>query len=69
MTDAHFRYLPVMVSRLMLSLKKAAGSQVAWSLAEPSVNNPNLETISFFHSREDTSKRDDGILLNTYSES
>ena len=35
--EPHSRYLPVMISRIMLSLKKAAASQGDyWSLGDPS---------------------------------
>ena len=36
MSEPHVRYLPVMITRIMLSLKKAAASQGdQWSLGEP----------------------------------
>ena len=66
-TDGHFRYLPVMISRLMISLKKAAGSQLGWSFAGPAPTDNNLQSAKFFHSPEGTNERDDGILLDTYS--
>jgi hypothetical protein len=37
--DPRLRYLPVMVTRLMLSLKKATVSQYeAWKLGEPTID-------------------------------
>ena len=36
-SEPHIRYLPVMIARLILSLKKASVSQeCVWSLGEPS---------------------------------
>ena len=61
-----------MISRLMLSLKKAAGTQqTGWSLGEPSVSamGSNFQSIKFFHSREGTNGKEDGIPLDTYSDS
>ena len=38
-SEPRLRYLPVMITRLMLSLKKATASQnEAWSLGEPTVH-------------------------------
>ena len=70
---ARFRYLPVMISRLMISLKKAAAGpeQTSWTLTEPSPSGVggNSKSIKFFHSREGTNAREDvipGIPLDTY---
>lgn len=60
------RYLPVMISRIMLSLRKAAGSQRdVWSLLEPTTGGTNIRTIQFFPQR-DTTWREDGIPLETF---
>ena len=62
-------YLPVMISRLMLSLKKAADSQQnGWTLGEPSVNGNNLQSIKFYRPPQATTFGDD-ILLDTHPES
>ena len=66
MTDDRFRYLPVMISRLMLSLKKAADSQQGWSLGEPTLNGSKLQSIRFFNSRKGTNGREDDITLDTF---
>jgi len=66
-TDGRFRYLSVMISRLMLSLKKAAAShQGDWSLVESSTNGNNFQSIKFFHTRKGTNGKEDDIALDTY---
>jgi len=63
-------YLPVMVSRIMLSLKKAADShQTGWSLAEPTANATDLRSMKFFRPAKGANgKRDDDIPLDTILE-
>lgn len=62
-------YLPVMISRLMLSLKKAADSQQGlWSLTEPPTNVIKFKNAKLLRSQVDTHRREDGIPLDTYSE-
>lgn len=40
-SEPHLSYLPVMINRLMLSLKKAITSrEQIWSLGEPTINIP-----------------------------
>ena len=66
-THGRSRYLPVMISRLMISLKKAAGTEIGLSFAEPQAGVSDVQTARFFYSREVTNGREDGILLDTYS--
>lgn len=62
-------YLPVMISRLMLSLKKAADSQHGlWSLTEPPTNVMKFKNAKLLRSQADTHQREDGIPLDTYNE-
>lgn len=64
-----FRYLPVMISRTMLSLRKAADPRRGdWNIVEPAKNGPDLQTMRFHHRRV-TSERGDFIALDVYSES
>jgi len=63
-------YLPVMVSRLMLSLRKAAESQHEnWTLGGISANlSTNTGGVEFFRPRMGTISREDGALpLHAYS--
>ncbi|KAF9790730.1 hypothetical protein BJ322DRAFT_409972 [Thelephora terrestris] len=64
-------FLPVMISRIMLSLKKAADSQRnGWSLGEPSASGAGLPAMRFFSPQRDLGRKDsDQIPLDTYSES
>jgi hypothetical protein len=59
-----------MVSRIMLSLKKAADSQQkGWSLAEPTVNDTNYRSMKFFRPANGANeKKDDDIPLDTVLE-
>ena len=58
-----------MISRLMLSLKKAADSQQGgWSLAAPTTVGENFQSAKFYNSQKDTDRREDDIPLDTYSE-
>jgi len=62
-SDPRLRYLPVMITQLMLSLKKAATSQEhGWSLGEPSVHM----TMRFARRRGGVSTRDD-IRLESFT--
>ena len=62
-SDPRLRYLPVMITRLLLSLKKANVSQeYAWSLGEPATHT----TIRFAEGRGGVSTRDE-IRLDTFA--
>jgi len=54
-------YLPVMISRIMLSLRKVAASQQHWSIGEPT----DLETIRFLRPRRDPDETGTEIPLST----
>ncbi|KAF9790731.1 hypothetical protein BJ322DRAFT_1104380 [Thelephora terrestris] len=64
-------FLPVMISRIMLSLKKAADSQRnGWSLGEPSTNGVGLSAIKFSSPRRGLFREgSDEIPLDTFPES
>ena len=65
-----FRYLPVMIGRIMLSLRKAAGSQQGnWSLAERSTLVPVLPVMKFQRPRRSLNARKDDVRLEVLSES
>ena len=60
--DPRLRYVPVMITRLLLSLKKANASQeYAWNLGEPTAHAPMK-----FAERRGVSKRDE-IPLNAFA--
>ena len=60
-SEPRLRFIPVMITRLMLSLKKAASSQEhGWSFGEPNTH----ATIRFAERRSDISTRDE-ICLDT----
>ena len=60
----------MMISRIMVSLKRAADSQQrAWSLTDPTVTGPNLQSMKFFKPRGNTDERQHDIPLDTYTES
>ena len=62
-SDPRLRYLPVMITRLLLSLKKANASQEhAWSLGEPATHT----TMRFAEGRGGASTRDE-IHLDTFA--
>ena len=62
-SDLHPRLLPVMVARLMLSLKKAANPQEGgWSLGEPTTHM----TMRFAERRGGVSTRDE-VPLDTFA--
>jgi hypothetical protein len=65
------RYLPVMISRIMLSLKKAADSQQkAWTLTEPTMTGPSFQNLKFFKPRRAANERQrETIPLHTFAES
>lgn len=69
-TDGRFRYLPVMISRLMLSLKKAADLQeTSRSLGQPSVSfDIDLRSMEFSHPQKGAKWREDGTSLDTHAE-
>jgi len=61
-------YLPIMISRIMISLRKAADSpHDVWSLMEPTTNVTNFQSIRFFPQR--TATGEDGMPLETFHES
>ena len=56
-----------MISRLVLSLKEAVGSERGGgSLWEPSANDANFQSIKFFHSRKGTNVGEDDVRLEAY---
>lgn len=62
-------YFPVMVSRMMLSLRKAADPELNdWSLGQPPTTSSNLQSISFFRPRRGTTRGGDDVLLDTHTE-
>jgi hypothetical protein len=64
------RYIPLMISRIMLSLRKAANSSLdVWSLTEPPTNATSFHSITFFRPRKVTSGRGDDIPLSAYPQS
>ena len=63
-SEPHARYLPVMITRLMLSLKKAAVSQTSeglWSFGEPAA----VTRISFARPQGRETSRDE-ISLDSF---
>ena len=71
LTTGFVRYLPVMISRIMLSLKKAADpQQKTWTLTEPTMTGPHFKGMEFFKPRRGASDMEhDSIPLDTYAES
>ena len=62
-SELHLRFLPVMVTRLMLSLKKAATSQKhGWNLGEPATHT----TMKFAEHRGTVITRDE-MRLDTFA--
>jgi len=60
-------YLPVMISRIMLSLRKAAGTQEdTWSLMGPISTGANFQSIQFLSTQRGTTWREDDIPLETF---
>lgn len=63
-------YLPLMISRIMLSLKKASHlPQNCWSLVGPTTNGAGLRSMEFRRPRRGIDARADGIQLGAYRES
>ena len=61
-----FRYLPVMISRIMLSLRKAADEQQSgWSLGVPTMASTNFRSIKFLQQRRGPNGDKDDIPLDT----
>lgn len=59
-----------MVSRIMLSLRKAADADVVgWAFVEAPMNDDDLRNMEFFRPRRDTISREDNIPPGTYTES
>ena len=65
-TDFRFSYLPVMISRIMLSMRKAATSpQSAWSLVEPPTIVLDPRGVDVLNSQR-VSYRGDEVPLDAY---
>ena len=61
-----FRYLPVMVSRIMISLRKAADPQRGdWSLVDPAANGVSLRSMRFARPQTSTTEGRDNASLGT----
>jgi len=61
-------FLPVMISRIMFSLKKAADSQnKPWTLTEPAVVGPNFQRGRPLIPRRRTNEMQNDIPLETYT--
>lgn len=59
-----------MISRIMLSLKKAADlQQKIWTLTEPTATGPGFQPLKFFKPRRDANEGQGDIPLDTYAES
>jgi hypothetical protein len=58
-----------MVSRIMLSLKKAADPRKGdWSLAQPTMNDKDLQSAIFFRTQGLPNGEQDDVLLETILE-
>ena len=57
-SESFVRYLPVMITRLMLSLKKAASQEGEWTLGEPTIK---------FAERQRPSETHDEMHLDTFT--
>jgi len=70
MCNANHRFIPIMITRLMLSLRKAALSQGSvWSMGESVANRgPGRETygMRFVSNRAASDTRDDGTLFSSF---
>ena len=65
-SESRPRFLPVMVTRLLLSLKKASASrEQGWSLGEPTTHT----TMKFVERRGGITTKDIEIPLGTFSSS
>jgi len=63
-----FRYLPVMISRLTISLRKTADTRrTGWTSVDPLPDGGGNQTVIFFHAQRGTNSRTDDILLDTLS--
>ena len=61
--DPHLRYIPVMITRLLLSLKKAnASKETTWNFGEPAAHT----TMRFADRRGAVATRDE-IRLDTFT--
>ena len=70
LTIAGLRYLPVMISRIMLSLRKAADSQQnGWTLGASSMIGTSQPSMRFFNSRTGPNWKGEEIPLDTRMES
>ena len=59
-----------MISRIMLSMKKAAYSpQKDWPVVEQPASGTNFHSINFFRPQRVSNERGDNIPLDTYRES
>lgn len=62
-------YLPVMISRMMLSLRKAADPRKqVWSLAEQTEDGGNVQNMSFVRPRSSPEARQDDMPLDEPTE-
>ena len=68
-TNGRFRFLPVMISRLMLSLQKAGDAERhGWVIGGPSLNSIPVQNVrlSYGQRRTGTTVGEGDIPLNTY---
>ena len=64
-----FRFLPVMISRIVLSLKKAVRSQQGGRvLGEPAPGGTDLQNMKFVRPRRGISGEEDSIPLDSHSQ-
>lgn len=62
-------YLPVMISRLMISLRKAAHpKQVDWVPVKPPPRSGRIQSMTFYRPRRGVDPEGDDIPLSTYHE-
>ena len=60
-----FRFIPLMVSRIMLSLKKAADlSQTCWSLAQETSGSNTFQSVLVFGPPLKGSIKEEGIAIS-----
>lgn len=53
-SEPYLRYLPVMIARLMLSLKKATASEVyVWTIGEPAATAATSVRFAEDHTRDE----------------
>lgn len=67
--NTNHRYVPVMITRLMISLRKAARSRGShWSMAESTVNGgPEIHSMRFAINLGTFNRQDDDTLLSPIS--